>query len=94
MAVVVVSAVTVDYVPKKISSVCSMFLPLGGAIKCQVTASKHYSEDLPQGGQEIPCTLTFEGHAKPSPLCLWQRSLTMERLWQTHPGGQAASDLR
>ena len=82
MAVVVRSAVTVNYILKKISSVYSMLLPLGCAIKCQVMASKHYSEDLPQGIQEIPCTLTFEGHAKPSPQCLWQRSLMMERRWQ------------
>ena len=26
--------------------------------------SKHYSEDLPQGGLEIPCTLTFESEAE------------------------------
>ena len=61
---VVRSTVTVGHVPKKISSVCSMFLRRGGAIKCQVTASKRYLEDLPQGGREIPCTVTFEGNAK------------------------------
>ena len=41
-----------------------MFLRQGGAIKCHVMASKRYSKDLPQGGLEIPCTLTFERHAK------------------------------
>ena len=51
-------AVVVGHIPKKISSVCSMFLQWGGTIKCQVMASKHYLEDLPQGGLEILCTLT------------------------------------
>ena len=50
---VVRSAVTVGHVPKKISSVCSMFLRRGGAIKCHVTASKRHSKDLSQGGLEI-----------------------------------------
>ena len=75
------SAVTVDHILKKISSVRFMFLRQGSATKCQVKASKRYSKDLPQGGLEIPCTLTFEGYAKPSPLCLRKRSLTTERLW-------------
>ena len=29
-----------------------------------MAASKRYPKDLPQGGLEIPCTLTFEGHAE------------------------------
>ena len=57
--VVVRAAVTVSHVPKKISSVCSMFLRRGGAIKCEVTAPKHYSEDLPQRNGN-PCTLTVK----------------------------------
>ena len=44
--VVVRSVVTVSHIPKKISSVCSMFLRWGGAIKCKVMASKCYSKDL------------------------------------------------
>ena len=61
---VVRSLVTVGHVPKKISSVCSMFLLRGGTLRCRVTASRRYSGDLPQGGLEIPCMLTFEGGAK------------------------------
>ena len=61
---VVRSLVTVGHVPKKISSVCSMFLLWGGTICCRVTASRRYSGDLPQWGLEIPCMLTFEGGAK------------------------------
>ena len=44
------AGVTVGHVPKKISSVCSLFLLHGGAIRCRVIASKRYSGDLPQGG--------------------------------------------
>ena len=58
---VVKALVTVGHLPKKISSVCSMFLLRGGTIHCQVTAPRRYSRDLPQGGLEIPCMLTFEG---------------------------------
>ena len=64
-AVAVVRAlVTVGHLPKKISSVCSMFLLRGGTIHCQVIAPRCHSGDLPQGGLEIPCMLTFEGDRK------------------------------
>lgn len=49
----------VGHVPRKISAVCAMFLRRGGSIICRVTGSRRYSEDLPQGGLEIPCVLTF-----------------------------------
>ena len=55
------SGVVVGHVPKKISSICSLFLQRGGAIHCRVTGVKHYSADLEQGGLEIPCILKFEG---------------------------------
>ena len=61
---VVRSLVTVGHIPRKISSICSMFLLLGGTITCRVTASRRYSGDLPQGGLEIPCLLTFKGTMK------------------------------
>ena len=61
---VVRSRDTVGHVPKKISSVCSMFLLHGGTLHCQVIASRGYSGDLPQGGLEILCMLTFEGSSK------------------------------
>ena len=62
--VVVQSHVIVGHIPRKISTVCSMFLLQGGTIRCRVTASRRYSGDLPQGGLEIPCMLIFEGGAK------------------------------
>ena len=58
---VVRSGVIIGHVPRKISSVCSMFLRRGGTISCRVTGSRRYSEDLPQGGLEVPCTLTLRG---------------------------------
>ena len=52
---VVRSRDTVGHVPKKISSVCSMFLlVVVQSIHCRVIASRRYSGDLPQGGLEIP----------------------------------------
>ena len=44
----------VSHVPKKISSVCSLYLRRGGSIICRATGSRRYSEDLIQGGLEIP----------------------------------------
>ena len=38
-----------------------MFLRRGGTISCSVTGGRRYSEDLPQGGLEFPCTLTLRG---------------------------------
>ena len=51
----------VGHVPKKISSICSLYLRRGRSIICRVTGSRRYSEDLIQGGLEIPCVLIFEG---------------------------------
>lgn len=52
-------AVTVGHVPQNISSICSIFIRRGGNIKCRVTGTRQYSSDLPQGGLELPCNLTF-----------------------------------
>ena len=56
--------VIVGHIPKKISSVCSIFLLHGGSIYCRVIGSRCYSAQLPQGGLEIPCVLTFTGNVK------------------------------
>lgn len=55
---------TVGHVPRKISSICSIFLRRGGTITCTVTGSRQHSGDLPQGGLEVPCVLKFEGKEK------------------------------
>ena len=46
---VIRSGVIIGHVPRKVSSVCLM----GGTISCRVTGSRHYSEDLPQGGLKV-----------------------------------------
>ena len=50
--------------PCAISAVCYLFLRRNGTLRCQVTDTRHYSVDLPQGGLEIPCRLIFSGHAR------------------------------
>ena len=51
---VVRSLVTVSHIPRKISSMCSMFLLRGGTITCQVTASRRYSGDYPKEDWRSP----------------------------------------
>ena len=62
--VVVKDSNVVGHILKKISSICSLFLRQSGSIICCVTGSRQYSSDLPQGGLEIPCMLTFSCAAK------------------------------
>ena len=50
----------VGHVPRLISSICSLYIRRGGSIECTITGSRRYSADLPQGGMEIPCNLTFK----------------------------------
>ena len=51
--------IIVGHCPRKISSLCSIFIRRGGSITCQVNGNKRYSWDLPQGGLEVPCSLIF-----------------------------------
>ena len=55
------SGVIVGHLPKKISTICSLFISNGGTISCQIDGSRRYSQDLDQGGLEIPCLLKLEG---------------------------------
>lgn len=55
------AAVAVGHLPRKISSVCSLFIRRGGTISCRVTGNRRYSRDLAQGGLDIPCVLIIEG---------------------------------
>ena len=43
--------------------VSRFFLRRGGTISCEITGRRKYSHDLPQGGLEVPCVLTFKGDA-------------------------------
>lgn len=66
-AVAVVSS-TVDtivgHLPRNISTMCHIFLRRAGNIIVQVTGRRRRSVDLPQGGLEVPCLLTFIGESK------------------------------
>ena len=52
---------TVGHMPRKISAICSLFLWHGVRIQCEVTGTRQYSRDIPQGGLEIPYQYIFEG---------------------------------
>ena len=54
----------IGYVPRKILSICSLYLRRDGSIVCRMTGSRWFSVDLAQGGLEILCVLTFQGDAK------------------------------
>ena len=54
----------IGHLPRKMSKLFSLFLRRGGSIRCKVTGSRRYSNDLPQGGLEIPCTLLFMADKK------------------------------
>ena len=47
------------HMPCTISVPCNLFLQKGGTIGCTVTGLPHYSRDLEQGGQDVPCKLMF-----------------------------------
>ena len=50
---------TVGCIPRKIISLCLIFIRRGGMICCKVNGHQRHSYDLPQGGLEAPCILTF-----------------------------------
>ena len=54
----------VGHIPRRISAACLLFIERNGRIHCRITGTRQYSADLPQGGLEIPCVLTFEGDKK------------------------------
>ena len=54
----------IGHVPRRISSICSLFLRKEGSITCLVTGHRRFSADLVQGGLEIPCVLRFQGDTK------------------------------
>ena len=65
---VVKSSNVVSHLPWKISLICSLFLGRSGSsIECEVIANRRYSQNLPQGGLEIPCIVYFCGN---SPKCI------------------------
>ena len=64
-AVTLLKGITVvGHVPRKISAACSLFLQRQGTILCTITGNRRFSEDLLQGGLEVPCELRFRGEVK------------------------------
>ena len=61
---VVKSGAVVGHLPKKLSRAYSLIIRRGDRIRCRVTGRRRRSDDLQQGGLEIPCILTFEGKPK------------------------------
>jgi len=49
-------SVTVGHVPRTISCIFTLFLRCGGVIVSTITGPRKHSDDLPQGGLELPCT--------------------------------------
>lgn len=55
----------VGHIPRKISAACSLFLcHEGNTITSTVCGHRQYSIDLPPGGLEVPCKITFRGSEK------------------------------
>ena len=51
----------VGHLLRRLTTLVSLFLRLGGPAICRVTGSRQYSSDFPQGGLEIQCLLVFKG---------------------------------
>ena len=57
-------SVVVGHVPRKISAICSLFLRVKTITATVTDSHRQYSNDLPQGGVEVPCVFKFCGEAK------------------------------
>ena len=77
----------VGHVPRTISCVCTLFLRQRGSISCEVTGSRRRSVDLPQGGLELPCILTFSG---PEEL-VDKLKMRIDEITQTKTGNSSAA---
>ena len=64
VAVLGVDNTVLGHVPRQVSAGCFLFLQQNGRITCKVSGPRQFSADLPQGGLEVPCTLTFSGEVK------------------------------
>ena len=80
----------VGHVPRKMSATCSLFLRKSGLMSCRITGSRQYSQDLPQGGLELPCVYIFTGELmlieKLKKLIMMNRHSTDEKLNKTVKG--------
>ena len=57
-------SVVVGHVPRKISAICLLFLRVGTITATVTVSHRQYSNDLPQGGVEVPCVFKFCGEVK------------------------------
>ena len=64
VAVLGVDKTILGHVPRRVSARCFLFLQQNGRITCKVSGPRQFSADLPKGGLEVPCTLTFSGEVK------------------------------
>jgi len=46
------------------SAASALFLRKEGTSHCTIVGSWHFATDLPQGGLEVPCILTFQGKSQ------------------------------
>ena len=59
---VVKAGVVVGHLPRQHYRIFWYFIRRGGTIMCTLTRDREHSRDLPQGGLDIPCSLTCRGH--------------------------------
>ena len=59
VAMKTVNGLTVGHVPRFMSKYTYFFIRHGGIVKARVSGPRRYSEDLDQGGVEIPTVYTF-----------------------------------
>ena len=64
VAVVTSDDTVVGHLPRTISTFCHIFLRRSGNIFVKITGKRKHLTDLPQGGLEVPCSLTFVGDSK------------------------------
>ena len=60
-AVTVLKGETVGHLPRQNSRLFWFFITRGGTVKCTVTGGRQHSHDVPQGGLDVPCSVTCVG---------------------------------
>ena len=58
MAIIKVGTV-IDNAQRHILAACNLLLGQGDTILCTVTGPQIFARDLPQGGLDVPCRLSF-----------------------------------
>lgn len=58
------SSAVIGHISRKISAVGALFLGKEGTIHCTIIGSWPFTTNLPHGGLEVPCILTFRGKSQ------------------------------